>query len=104
MREGNFFVTSGEVLLKRVAVEPGAVSAEVEWTFPLEFVEVVWSDGQKVDRKVIAATGYAPFGSQVFRIPFDRKGKKWVRFAVWDSAGNGAFSQPVHFARVGDER
>ena len=20
----------------------------------------------------------------------------WVRFAVWDSAGNGAFTQPVH--------
>jgi hypothetical protein len=23
-------------------------------------------------------------------------GKKWVRFAAWDSAGNGAFAQPVH--------
>ena len=31
-----------------------------------------------------------------FRIPFDVTGKKWVRFAVWDSAGNGAFTQPVH--------
>ena len=25
---------------------------------------------------------------------FERKA--WVRFAVWDSAGNGAFTQPVH--------
>ena len=33
-----------------------------------------------------------------FRAPrFDAAGKKWVRFAVWDSAGNGAFTQPVHF-------
>ena len=29
-------------------------------------------------------------------IPFDAAGKKWVRFSVWDSAGNGAFTQPVH--------
>jgi hypothetical protein len=27
--------------------------------------------------------------------PFDAKGKSWVRFAVWDTAGNGAFVQPV---------
>jgi len=38
----------------------------------------------------------APFGQHQFRIPFDRAGKKWVRFAVWDAAGNGAFTQPVH--------
>jgi hypothetical protein len=34
--------------------------------------------------------------SHKFRVPFDTAGKKWVRFAVWDSAGNGAFTQPVH--------
>jgi len=26
----------------------------------------------------------------------DLTGKKWVRFAAWDSAVNGAFTQPVH--------
>jgi hypothetical protein len=45
---------------------------------------------------VISLTGEAPFGTHQFRIPFDATGKKWVRFAVWDSAGNGAFTQPVH--------
>jgi hypothetical protein len=35
------------------------------------------------------------FGKHHFVIPFDATGKKWVRFAVWDSAGNGAFVQPV---------
>jgi hypothetical protein len=29
------------------------------------------------------------------RIPFDATGKKWVRFAVWDSAGDGAWLQPT---------
>jgi len=33
--------------------------------------------------------------ARAFRIPFDATGKKWVRFAVWDSAGNGGFTQPV---------
>ena len=26
---------------------------------------------------------------------FDANGKKWIRFAVWDSAGDGAYTQPV---------
>jgi hypothetical protein len=34
-------------------------------------------------------------GTKQFRIPFEAAGKAWVRFAVWDSAGNGAFVQPV---------
>jgi hypothetical protein len=69
---------------------------DVEWTFPLEFVELVSGDGSIVTREVIPATQLAPFGSNTFRVPFDRAGKKWVRFAAWDSAGNGAFTQPVH--------
>lgn len=100
IRAGEFFVTSGEVLIKSFALEgtgaQRAVVAEVEWTFPLEFVEVVWGDGEKVNRKEISATGYAPFSASRFRIPIDMAGQKWVRFAAWDSAGNGAFVQPVH--------
>jgi hypothetical protein len=100
MRAGDFFVTSGEVLFGKYGIEgTGAqlvFSAEVEWTFPLEFVELVWGDGQTTGRQVISATDLAPFGNRQFRIPFDATGKKWVRFAVWDSAGNGGFTQPVH--------
>jgi hypothetical protein len=99
LRAGTFFVTSGEVLIPQYTVEgTGAqrtVSAQVEWTFPLEFVEVVWGDGDKIDRKIVPATEMGAFGNHRFRIPFDAAGKKWVRFAVWDSAGNGAFTQPV---------
>jgi hypothetical protein len=99
MRAGKFFVTTGEILIDEFAVEgSGAqrqVEARVEWTYPLEFVEVVWGDGDQTERRVMPATSLAPFGSHRFRIPFDAAGKKWVRFAVWDSAGNGAFTQPV---------
>ena len=71
------------------------ITADVDWTFPLNFVEVVWSDGKKVDRQVISATDSGPFGTKHFAIPFNAAGKAWVRFAVWDSAGNGAFVQPT---------
>ena len=44
MRAGDFFVTSGEVLFGKYGIEGAGArrvfSAEVEWTFPLEFVEV----------------------------------------------------------------
>jgi len=99
LRAGEFFVTTGEALIPRFSVEGDGsertVVADVEWTFPLEFVEAVWGDGTHVDRKTMAATDHPPFGSHRFRIPFDATGKKWVRFSVWDSAGNGAFTQPV---------
>lgn len=101
LRAGDYFVSTGEVLLHKWAIEgTGAkrtYTAEVEWTFPLEFVELVWGDGKTTGSQVIPATDLQPFGSHTFRIPFDPTGKKWVRFAVWDSAGNGAFTQPVHF-------
>jgi len=100
LRAGDFFVTSGEVLVKNAAMEGSGAkrtyTADAEWTFPPDFAELVWSDGKTVDREVIDLTEMTPFGSHKFRIPFDATGKKWVRFAVWDSAGNGAFTQPVH--------
>jgi hypothetical protein len=69
----------------------------VEWTFPPEFAELVWGNGETTDRQIIALNDLPAFGSHRFQIPFDINGKKWVRLAVWDSAGNGAFLQPVHF-------
>ncbi|MBI4622731.1 MAG: hypothetical protein HY736_05840 [Verrucomicrobia bacterium] len=103
LREGKFFVTTGEVFIRHYAVTgTGArrtVEAEVDWTFPLEFVEVVWGDGQQVGREIVRATDLPPFGTKRFAIPFDATGKKWVRFAVWDSAVNGAFVQPVWLER-----
>jgi hypothetical protein len=99
LRDGDFFATTGEILITNYGVTgSGAnrtVTADVEWTFPLEFAEVVWGDGKKIDRQIIAATDLPAFGKKHFAIPFDVAGKSWVRFAVWDSAGNGAFVQPV---------
>jgi hypothetical protein len=102
LRDGNFFATTGEILIRNYSVagtgNQRTITADIDWTFPLSFVEVVWSDGKKVDRKVISATESAPFGTKHYAIPFDATGKAWVRFAVWDSAGDGAFVQPVWVA------
>ena len=65
----------------------------------MEFVEIVWGDGKSTDRKVVPATELAPFGHRRFQIPFTVDNKKWIRFAAWDSAGNGAMTQPVRIPR-----
>lgn len=101
LRAGDYFVTSGEVLFRNFGIEGNGphrfYNAEVEWTFPPEFAELVWGDGKTTNREIISLSQMAPQSSHRFRVPFDVDGKKWVRFAVWDSAGNGAFTQPVHF-------
>ena len=101
MRRGEFFVTTGEVLIPEFAVEgledAKTVVADVQWTFPLEFVEIVWGDGRVTGRQVLPTPELGAFGTKTFRMEFDAAGKKWVRFAAWDSAGNGAFTQPVHW-------
>jgi hypothetical protein len=99
LRRGDYFVTSGEVLIRNYSVTgQGAgrsIEADVEWTFPLDFVEVVWGDGRTSSRQIVSTTDLSPGGSRHFSIPFDAAGKKWVRFAAWDSAGNGALVQPI---------
>ncbi|MBI3263761.1 MAG: hypothetical protein HYZ58_11510, partial [Acidobacteria bacterium] len=99
LRAGQFFVTSGEVLFKQFSVEGAGnqrnIVADLEWTFPLDFVEVVWGDGQKTGRQIIAASELGAFGSKRFSIPLDAAGKDWVRVSAWDVAANGAFTQPV---------
>jgi hypothetical protein len=98
MRDGNFFVSTGEILIKNYLVtgtgNQRTISADAEWTFPMAFMEIVTGDGKAVSKQVISATDMQAFGTKKISIPFDATGKKWVRFAMWDVAGNGAFTQP----------
>jgi hypothetical protein len=104
VKRGEYFMTSGEVLISSYAVEGAGndrtITADVEWTFPLNFVEVVWGDGEKTDRQIVSATHLPPFGKHRFKIPFNAAGKKWVRFAAWDVASNGALVQPIKLTTV----
>jgi hypothetical protein len=99
LRSGDYFVTSGEVLITSFAVQgSGAqrtVDVDVDHTFPLEFIEVVSGTGSTTDRQVVSAAEIPPNARHTFRISFNAAGKKWLRFAAWDVAGNGALGQPI---------
>ena len=99
LQRGDYFISTGEILIPNYSVQGAGsqkrIVADVEWTFPLDFVEVVWGDGQRTDRQIISTSEATGFGTRHFEIPFDAAGKKWVRFAAWDVAGNGALVQPI---------
>ncbi|HXG10321.1 MAG TPA: hypothetical protein VNK04_11200 [Gemmataceae bacterium] len=109
LRAGRFFVTTGEVLLRGFTVggkEAGQtlklppdgrpeVRVDLEWTFPLRFAEVISGDGQQVYRERIDLADTEAFGRRTLTLRPDLRGRKWVRFEVWDVAVNGAFTQPV---------
>ena len=100
LANGNFFTTTGEVLLPRVVVRSGdgdliEVEADVRWTFPLRFAEIVWGNGDKTERKIIPLLTTRQFGESSFSWSINAPGWKWARVAVWDVATNGAFVNPV---------
>ena len=61
LRAGDYFVTSGEVLFRNWGIEGTGphrfYNAEVEWTFPPEFAELVWGDGKTTNREIVSLTG-----------------------------------------------
>jgi hypothetical protein len=100
LRRGEFFVSTGEVLLPDVAIEKArggriVVRARIQHTFPLQLAEVVWSDGTQVFRKIFPLTSTHPTDDVPFSAEVDAAQWKWARFAVWDVATNGAFVNPV---------
>ncbi len=109
LRHGRFFVTTGEVLIHDFQVaglrsgetatlkggSPTEVTLDLEWTFPINFVEVVSGDGQQVYRERIHLDRSGPFEKQRLTRSLDLSGRKWVRVDAWDVASNGAFTQPI---------
>ncbi len=105
---GSFFTTTGEILIPSFSVGGKAsgevlekvegetfVDAELEWTFPLAFAEVISGDGKQVFRQKIDLTDTENFGKRKLHLPVELKGRTWARLEVWDTAANGAFTQPV---------
>jgi hypothetical protein len=108
LRQGQFFVSTGEVLLTDFQVggkESGQtlkgagdnteVFARLEWTFLPAFAEIVWGDGTQVQRRRVDLADNEAFSAKMVRVSVNLKGAKWARLEVWDVAANGAFSQPV---------
>ena len=100
LRRGDFFVSTGEILLPEASIRPGVngeivVHAHVRWTFPLRFAEVVWGDGRHTFNQTFSLENTGPFGDSAFDWKVQAGEWKWARFAIWDIASNGAFVNPV---------
>ena len=97
---GDYFISMGEVLLPKLELSTAspdaiAVTAGVQWTFPLAFAEIVWSDGAHTSTQTFPRTDTRPFSSHTFTWTTAARNWKWARVAVWDIAGNGAFINPI---------
>ncbi len=117
LRSGRFFVTTGEVLIPEFTVDGRPSGSTVElrpdrkpeiridlnWTFPMQFAEVISGDGTRVFRERIDLADTESFGRRTLRISPDLAGRKWVRVEAWDIAANGAFTQPVGLSPTGAE-
>jgi hypothetical protein len=109
LRGGRFFVTTGEILIPSftvggkpsgdVAKLPASgeleLKADLQWTFPLAFAEIISGDGKQVFRERIDLTDTTPFGSRSLSLKPQLPNRRWVRLEIWDIAANGAFTQPV---------
>lgn len=110
MSAGRFFSTTGEILIPSFAVNGkksgetiklnnkgnAKISMKIDWTFPLNFVEIISGDGEQVYRKKINMDETESFGSKQFEFSENLAGRKWLRVEVWDAAANGAFTQTVY--------
>jgi hypothetical protein len=103
MRDGSFFVTTGEILIKNYAVigtgDSRTLTADVEWTYPPAFMEIVMGDGKKVVKQRVSLRDQTAFGSKHIAQTVNVAGMAWVRLSIWDVATNGAFVQPVWLTR-----
>jgi hypothetical protein len=100
MEKGDFFVSTGEVLMPEHSItetHPGKLHAraDVSYTLPLQFAELVWGDGKETHRKTVPLETTREFGKQRIEFDVDAPDWRWARIAVWDIAGNGVFANPV---------
>lgn len=110
MQYGRFFGTTGEVLMPSLKIN-GHISGDslqlpangvttvaltLNWTFPMNFIEIISGDGDKVYREKIDLSNTQAFGEKTFTFNSKLAGRKWVRVEAWDVAANGAFSQTFY--------
>jgi hypothetical protein len=96
---GEYFTTTGEVLLPRTSMQANLeeITAKVSasWTFPLRMAEIVWGDGRETHRQTIPLADTREFDEHEFTWQVKTPEWKWARLALWDIAGNGAFTTPI---------
>jgi hypothetical protein len=107
VEKGDGFISTGEILLPLIQMIPAGpqgikVQTKISSTFPLRFAELVWGDGTTTQRKIIDLQSTPEFDEHSYTWTIDTPGWKWARFAVWDIAGDGAFTNPIWSDRPGN--
>jgi len=109
IRNGKFFVSTGEVLIPSFSINgkksgetlkidktgKAMVKMELDWTFPMNFAEIVSGDSTHIYRERINLNDTQAFGKKAFSWPINLTNRKWVRVEAWDIAANGAFTQMI---------
>jgi hypothetical protein len=99
MATGDGFISTGEILLPNVTIKGDGgelqVNAQVEYTFPLRLAEIVWGDGSETHREIIDLSSTHAFEKKDFAWQVKAPQWRWARLALWDVAGDGAFTNPV---------
>jgi hypothetical protein len=76
------------------------VKTKISSTFPLRIAEVVWGDGKNTHHQIIDLQSTPAFADHEYSWVFETPGWTWARFAVWDIAGDGAFTNPIWHDRM----
>jgi hypothetical protein len=105
LEKGDGFITTGEILLPSTSMSAEGddsvrIKTRISSTFPLQIAELVWGDGASTHRQIIDLQSTPPFVDREYLWLFETPGWKWARFAVWDVAGDGAFTNPVWRGRM----
>jgi hypothetical protein len=100
IEKGDGFITTGEILLRSASMSAEGnrgirVKARISSTFPLRIAELVWGDGVNTHRQLIDLQSTPAFEDHEYGWLVDTPGWTWARFAVWDVAGDGAFTNPI---------
>jgi hypothetical protein len=96
---GDSFISTGEILIPDAELKGAGdvvtATATVSYTFPLRLAEIVWGDGAATHRQTVPLEDTREFGNRKFQWQTEAPGWKWARLAIWDVAGNGAFTNAV---------
>jgi hypothetical protein len=110
LRKGQFFLTTGEILIPEFSIEnkesgqilkqspklsKARLKMDLEWTYPLSRMEIVTGDGNNIYRERIDLSDTKEFGKRSIDLKTDLSNRIWVRLEIWDIANNGAFAQPI---------
>ena len=105
VEKGDGFITTGEILLPSASMSPEGdhsikVKTKISSTFPLRIAEVVWGDSKNTHHQIIDLQSTPAFDDHEYSWVFETPGWTWARFAVWDIAGDGAFTNPIWHDRM----